>query len=70
MGQIIGGIIFVGVGFCFVIFNKKVAQISVKLQKDFFHLRFDVELFQICFFVGGLLAAAIGILALVDVIKF
>jgi hypothetical protein len=70
MGQIIVGIVFVGVGFCFVIFNKKVAQISVELQKDFFHLRFDVGLFQICFLVSGLLAAAIGILALVDVIKF
>jgi hypothetical protein len=70
MEQIIGGIVFLAVAVCFLLFNKKVAHVSVELQKSFFHLRFDEEMFQICFFVGGLLAAAIGILALVDAIKF
>ena len=71
--SILGGAIFILMGFCFVIFNRRIASGTGKFYSKFYHSRTgdrELQTYRIVFVLIGLIFAVFGVLIAFQLVPF
>jgi len=68
--DILGGIISVIIGLCFVAFYKQLGHKTAEFYYRLFHIQFSEKGYQIGFLVIGIIFGIIGLLSVLHIIRF
>ncbi len=70
MVNTIGGIVFIIMGLCFVIYHKQLGHKTFDFYYRLLHINLSEKGYQIVFLVCGMVFAIFGLLSLLQIIRF
>jgi len=71
--SIVGGVIFILMGFCFAIFNRRIASGTRGFYSKFYRSRVserELQMYRILFFIIGIIFAILGVLIAFELVPF